>query len=68
MDPPYSNPSIGSMVAQLATSKLVGVDTTLVVTHPPRLPLDSTYPPLNLVKEHRHGDSCIAVYRKEGNV
>ncbi len=68
MDPPYSNPHIGNLVAQLATSKLVGVDTTLVVTHSPRLTLDSTYAPLNLVKEYRHGDSCIAVYRKEGNV
>ena len=65
MDPPYSNASIGSLVAQLATSKLVGTDTTLVVTHSPHLPLNSTYAPLNLIKEHRHGDSCIAVYRKE---
>jgi len=65
MDPPYSNSSIGNLVAQLATSKLVGADTTLVVTHSPRLPLDSTYATLKLVKEHRHGDSCIAVYLKE---
>ncbi len=68
MDPPYSNSSIGSVVTQLATSKLVGTETTLVVTHSPRLPLNSTYDTLNLIKEHRHGDSCIAVYRKEGNV
>ncbi len=65
MDPPYSNSSIGSVVTQLATSKLVGTDTTLVVTHSPHLPLNSTYAPLNLIKEHRHGDSCIAVYQKE---
>ena len=66
IDPPYSNSSIGSLMAQLATSKLVGIDTTLVVTHSPRLPLNSTYATLNLTKEHRHGDSCVAVYRKEG--
>ncbi len=66
MDPPYANSSIGNLVAQLATSTLVGADTTLVVTHSPRLPLSSIYAPLNLVKEHRHGDSCIAIYRKEG--
>ncbi len=65
MDPPYSNPSIGSLVAQLATSKLVGTDSVVVVTHSPRLALNSTYTPLNLIKEHRHGDSCIAVYQKE---
>jgi len=68
MDPPYSNSSIGSLVTQLATSKLVGTDTTLVVTHSPHLPLSSIFATLNLVKEHRHGDSCIAVYRKEDNL
>ncbi len=68
MDPPYSNSSIGSLVAQLATSKLVGIDTTLVVTHSPHLPLNSTYATLNLIKEHRHGDSCIVLYRKEDNL
>ena len=66
MDPPYSNSSIGNLVTQLATSKLVGIDTTLVVTHSPHLPLSSIYASLNLIKEHRHGDSCIALYRKEG--
>ena len=66
MDPPYSNPSIGNIVTQLATSKLVGTKSTLVVTHSPHLPLDQTYATLNIIKEHRHGDSCIAVYQKEG--
>lgn len=65
MDPPYSNSSIGNLITQLATSKLVGTDSIVVVTHSPHLPLDSTYAALNLVKEYRHGDSCIAVYQKE---
>jgi len=64
MDPPYSDSSIGNLVAQLATSKLVGANSILVVTHSPHLSLDSTYAPLKLIKEHRHGDSCIAVYGK----
>ena len=66
MDPPYSDSSIGNLVTRLATSKLVGTNSIVVVTHSPRLSLNATYPPLNLVKEHRHGDSCIAVYRREG--
>ena len=65
MDPPYSSSSIGSLVTQLGTSKLVGKNTIVVVTHSSRLPLDSTYATLNLIKERRHGDSCIAVYQKE---
>ena len=68
MDPPYSDTSIGRLVERLATSKLVGMDTVVVVTHSPRLSLDSTYGTLNLIKEHRHGDSCIAIYRKEEKV
>ena len=65
MDPPYSDSSIGNVVTQLATSKLVGANSIVVVTHSPHFPLNQTYATLNLVKEHRHGDSCIAVYRKE---
>jgi 16S rRNA (guanine966-N2)-methyltransferase len=65
MDPPYSNSSIGNLITRLATSKLVGANSIVVVTHSPHLPLSPTYAPLNLIKEHRHGDSCIAVYQKE---
>jgi len=65
MDPPYSDSSIGNLLTQLATSKLVGTNSIVVVTHSPHHPLDSTYATLNLIKEHRHGDSCIAIYKKE---
>lgn len=66
MDPPYSDSSIGTLIEQLANSRLVGKETTLVVTHSPHLILDSSYASLNIIKEHRHGDSYIAIYRKEG--
>jgi len=65
MDPPYSNLTIGNLITQLAASKAVGADTTLIVTHSPRLHLNSTYNSVNLVKHRRHGDSCIEVYQKE---
>ena len=67
MDPPYSDSSIGRLVTQLATSKLVGTSSTVVVTHSSHFPLSSTYATLGLIKERRHGDSCIAIYQKEGN-
>ena len=66
MDPPYADSSIGDVITQLATSKLVGTESVVVVTHSPRRQLDSTYAALKLVKEYHHGDSCIAVYRKGG--
>jgi len=66
IDPPYSNSSIGKVILQLAESKLVGEESIVVVTHSPHQPLNSTYASLNLIKEHRHGDSIIALYRREG--
>jgi 16S rRNA (guanine966-N2)-methyltransferase len=65
MDPPYANPDIGKLIGLLGNSKLMGAQTTLVVNHSSRLPLQPEYAPLKLVKEHRHGDSSIAIYKKE---
>ncbi|MFC2020492.1 16S rRNA (guanine(966)-N(2))-methyltransferase RsmD [Chloroflexota bacterium] len=65
IDPPYSDSSIGNVIEQLAISKLVGAETTVVVTHSTHLTMGSNYAALSLIKEHRHGDSCIALYRKE---
>jgi 16S rRNA (guanine(966)-N(2))-methyltransferase RsmD len=67
MDPPYSNSSIGKVIHQLTESPLVTKDTTLVVTHSPRLPLASEYGEFKSVKEQRHGDSCISIYQKEAS-
>jgi len=66
MDPPYSEPSIGNLVSQLSVSRLMGERTVLVVTHSPHFPLIPTPAALKLAKEHRHGDSIITLYRKEG--
>ncbi len=65
MDPPYANASTGEFITQLAQSKLVGDNTTVVVTHSSRIPLEPAYAGLALKKDHRHGDSCIAFYQKE---
>jgi 16S rRNA (guanine(966)-N(2))-methyltransferase RsmD len=64
MDPPYADTSIGDIVGRLAGSSLVGDETIVVVTHSPRLVLNPGYGPLGLLRERRHGDSCISVYRK----
>ncbi len=65
MDPPYSSPLIGKTIEQLANSEIVGNETIVVVTHSQRKPLEAKYASLNLTKEHRHGDSVIALYKKE---
>lgn len=66
MDPPYSNASIGDVIIQLAASRLVGDDSVVMATHSSLLPFKSAYGALCMVKEYRHGDSCIAVFRKGG--
>ncbi len=65
IDPPYPDTSIGDTISHLAGTKLVGADTTVIVTHSPRNPLAEEYNSLKMIKEHRHGDSCVSVYRKE---
>jgi len=66
IDPPYADETIGETIQQLATSQLVGKESIVVVTHSPHLTLNPSYAPLTMLKERRHGDSCIAIYQKEG--
>jgi 16S rRNA (guanine966-N2)-methyltransferase len=64
-DPPYRREDIGDFLDKLAATKLIGDHTWLVITHSPRVTLDERYGGLKMVKERRHGDSVIAIYRKE---
>ena len=40
MDPPYADTSVGATIEKVATSHLVGKDSTLVVEHSRRVPLE----------------------------
>lgn len=68
MDPPYADKSISKIIMQLSASRLINHDSVIVVTHSPRLTLETGGTSLNLLKERRHGDSCIAIYQKGGNL
>lgn len=68
VDPPYRDHSVGVFLEKLAYSPLVGDNTVMVVTHSPRLELAEGYGELKKLKEHRHGDSFIAIYKKEANL
>ena len=65
MDPPYKDTGIGTTIEQLAASPLVGDETTVVITHSSRFKLEQHYGVLAMQREYRHGDSTIAIYRKE---
>jgi N6-adenine-specific methylase len=68
IDPPYSNPSTSKLLINLANSKLVGENSTVVVCHANRFPLNSDYAKLHLVKQRRYGDTFISIYQRGGQL
>jgi len=65
IDPPYSALSTNNLLINLAKSKLLGKNSTIVLCHTNRFPLNSDYDGLHLVKQRRYGDTFIFIYRKE---
>ena len=65
IDPPYSDPSTNNLLINLAKSKLLGENSTIVLCHANRFPLDSDYDGLHLVKQRRYGDTFIFIYQQE---
>ena len=65
IDPPYLDSSIDGLLDKLSQNSLVGANSVVVVTHYPHRTLQDSYGSLKKIKENRHGDSCIAIYRKE---
>ncbi|MFC1872393.1 16S rRNA (guanine(966)-N(2))-methyltransferase RsmD [Chloroflexota bacterium] len=66
MDPPYPKKNIGKVITKLAESRLIGDESVVIVTHSTHLSFEDNYSSLHLSREYRHGDSCIALYQKEG--
>ena len=65
LDPPYSDPTAASILAEVAMSPLVGAGSVIVMEHSSRLTLEPVYDKFNLLKARRHGDTCISVYKQE---
>jgi len=65
VDPPYSDPSADSLLLNLARSNLLTEDSTVVLCHANRFPLNPDYDGLHLVRQRRYGDSFIFIYQKE---
>lgn len=65
IDPPYSDSSTNNLLINLAKSKLLRKDSTIVLCHANRFPVNSDYDGLHLVKQRRYGDTFIFVYQKE---
>jgi len=65
IDPPYSNASTNNLLVNLAESNLLVENSTIVLCHANRFPLNSDYAGLHLVKQRRYGDTFIFIYQKE---
>ena len=65
VDPPYSDPSTNNLLINLAKSNLLKENSTVVLCHANRFPLNSDYAGLHLVKQRRYGDTFIFIYQKE---
>ena len=65
LDPPYSDPFINNALANLASSRLVGANSIIIVFHSHRVPLSSNYDGLYLVKQRKYGDTSISIYQKK---
>jgi 16S rRNA (guanine(966)-N(2))-methyltransferase RsmD len=65
IDPPYSDPSANNLLINLAKSKLLRENSTIVLCHANRFPLNSDYDGLHLVEQRRYGDTFTFIYQKE---
>ena len=65
IDPPYSNSTANNLIGNLANSKLLGKNSTIVLCHANRFPLSSDYDGLHLIEQRRYGDTFIFLYQKE---
>jgi 16S rRNA (guanine966-N2)-methyltransferase len=63
MDPPYTDASVGATAEKLASSHLVGKDSTLVIEHSRRIPLEERYGDFRRIRDLHHGDSDVSVYQ-----
>jgi 16S rRNA (guanine966-N2)-methyltransferase len=67
MDPPYADKSLEDMITQLNNAKLTISGTLLVIPHSSRIELARDYGNFKLIKNRRHGDTSISIYRKEAD-
>jgi 16S rRNA (guanine966-N2)-methyltransferase len=64
-DPPYEDESAPAALARVVESPLADERTTLVLEHSSRRAPPESLGPLRRVWSRRHGDSSIAIYRRE---
>lgn len=66
LDPPYSEVSPTLILSELVSLRLVGEETTMVVEHSRRLVPDEHCGGFQMIRNLRHGDTCISIYQFGG--
>ncbi len=66
VDPPFAASDLPEVLQRLTASSLVGAGSTIVVRHFRRTSLLEQQGFFGRVRERRHGDSVIAIYRWQG--
>lgn len=62
LDPPYADPLVEKVLAELADGPLVHEGTLVAVHHAVRLALPESYGPLRCLERRRLGDSALSIY------
>jgi len=65
LDPPYSLATLDTLVKEVAVSPCLKPGSVLVVAHSSRRPLGDSYDGVGRLKERRHGDTTVSIYKKE---
>lgn len=63
-DPPYADPAIPALLAQLATWPRLAADGLLVIGHAIQVEMPETLGPLNRVRFRKFGGSAFSLYRQ----
>ena len=67
LDPPYADPEIRQTLQQIATSALVESGTIIALGHWPKFDASAVDPPLVLLRNRCHGDSCFSIFAIDGD-
>jgi 16S rRNA (guanine966-N2)-methyltransferase len=67
MDPPYTDTMLEDIIRQLNGAKFTMINTLLIIPHSSRIDLAQVYGAFQLLRDRKHGDTCISIYRKEAD-
>jgi 16S rRNA (guanine966-N2)-methyltransferase len=65
LDPPYSDTAEQTILGELAGSGLASKQATIIMEHSQRLKPEASYGNFRMIRNLKHGDTCIAIFQCE---